>query len=149
MFSTRIFQQGHHLAPSLTVFSDVGEDSQIFGWGPGSFLFIGIQVVEPAFSAMFRGFEYFIVGMKKYVFGYLVPFSSLFLLHSLCQKLIFLGGPSDLILRFDHIQKLKFKKLRLFVEKYGGESGPEGLFLNKGWIVRVLSDLFRESMYKI
>jgi len=60
---------------------------------PSTFVFALVQVIEPAFSAMFRGFEYDLPWTKKHMLRYIVPATFTIVDHRLSQKLILLRSP--------------------------------------------------------
>jgi hypothetical protein len=74
----------HDFGPFFTMVSDVQKDFVVFFVGPFTFIFVGIEMVEPSLSAMFRGLENEAIGVKEESFGYLVPLSNTLVNGSLC-----------------------------------------------------------------
>jgi hypothetical protein len=69
-------------------------------------------------------FEKFEAGIKEYVLGDLVPFAALLFTDSSHEQLVFVLGPADFSLRFNHIQKLEPKEFGSFVEESPAEMIP-------------------------
>lgn len=74
----------HDFRPFFTMVSDVQKDFVVFFVSPLTFIFVGIEMVEPSLSAMFRGLENEAIGVKKESFGDLVPLSNALVKGSFC-----------------------------------------------------------------
>jgi hypothetical protein len=66
----------HDFGPFFTMVSDVQKDFVVFFVGPFTFVFVGIEMVEPSLPAMFRGLENEAIRVKEESFGDLVPLSN-------------------------------------------------------------------------